>query len=79
MPIIDHMQAAREARQKIYGVRNSAAFREVAAAIQVKHGSRKSGIPMTGQKRNRKNKRPARKPDNGQLTLDIGFPDASNS
>lgn len=49
MPVVDHIEAARAARQKIYGVRKGAAFRETADAIQDRHGSRKSGIAMRGQ------------------------------
>ncbi len=51
MPIIDHLQAAREARQKVWAIRKDAGFRQTASAIQDKHGSRKSGIPMRGQAR----------------------------
>ncbi|MEL6297111.1 MAG: deoxyribodipyrimidine photo-lyase [Pseudomonadota bacterium] len=48
--IVDHIEAAREARQKIYGMRRSDTFRDEANAIQDKHGSRKSGVPHTGQR-----------------------------
>ncbi len=61
-PIVDHLAAAKEARQKIWALRRSPAFRETANEIQSKHGSRKSGIPMTGRKRRKKEN-----PD--QLTL----------
>ena len=54
MPIIDHLQAAREARQKVWAIRKGPSFRQTANAIQDKHGSRKSGIPMRGQKRKTK-------------------------
>ncbi len=50
MPIVDHMQAAREARQKVYGARKDADFGETARAIQEKHGSRKSGMRSTGRR-----------------------------
>jgi deoxyribodipyrimidine photo-lyase len=78
MPIVDHMQAARDARQKIYGIRGTAAFREAADAIQAKHGSRKSGIPMTGQKRKQFAKHRIHKTENAQLTLDIDVPEVPN-
>ncbi|MEM6463443.1 MAG: FAD-binding domain-containing protein [Pseudomonadota bacterium] len=48
MPVVDYQEAARMARQKIYGVRKGSDFRRDAAAIVQKHGSRKSGIPMRG-------------------------------
>ena len=49
-PIVDHLTAAKEARRKVWAVRKGDAFRAEAAAIQAKHGSRKSGIPMRGQR-----------------------------
>ncbi|MEM9970923.1 MAG: deoxyribodipyrimidine photo-lyase [Pseudomonadota bacterium] len=53
-PIVDHLTAAKEARQKIWAVRGNQAFRSKAKDIQNKHGSRKSGVPMRGQKAARK-------------------------
>ncbi|MTI44725.1 deoxyribodipyrimidine photo-lyase family protein (cryptochrome) [Roseibium hamelinense] len=50
-PIVDHLTAAKEAREKVWGVRKGRTFREGANSIQKKHGSRKSGIPMRGQER----------------------------
>jgi deoxyribodipyrimidine photo-lyase len=49
-PIIDHLAAAKEARQKVWAVRRGRAFREQAHAIQEKHGSRKSGMPRTARR-----------------------------
>ncbi len=49
-PIVDHLAAAKEARQKIWAVRRGPAFRQEADRIQSKHGSRKSGIPVTGRR-----------------------------
>ena len=43
-PIVDHVLAAREARQKVWAVRSESGFRANAQAIQQKHGSRKSGV-----------------------------------
>ena len=54
MRIIDHQQAARDARERIYRVRSGGDFRAQASAIQEKHGSRKSGIPNRGQRPKRK-------------------------
>ena len=61
--IIDHLEAAKDARQKIWAVRRGDDFRTEAARIQNKHGSRKSGIPNRGQ-------RP--KADTAQLDLPLG-------
>ena len=49
-PIIDHLAAAKEARQKVWAVRGNSKFRAQAASIQTKHGSRKSGIPNRGRR-----------------------------
>lgn len=48
-PIVEHEQAARDAKAKIYAARRGEAFRKEADAIQVKHGSRKSGLKNTGR------------------------------
>ena len=68
MPVIDHLEAAREARQKVWAVRKGGAYRAGAAAIQDKHGSRKSGIPNRGQRRKAK-AGPKDAPDQLQLPL----------
>ncbi|MEL7203029.1 MAG: deoxyribodipyrimidine photo-lyase [Pseudomonadota bacterium] len=61
--IVDHLEAAKEARQRIWAVRRGDDFRTEAAGIQQKHGSRKSGIPNRGQ-------RPKRQ--TAQLDLPLG-------
>jgi len=63
-PIIDHRQAARSAREKVWSIRKGTDFRKRANAIQDKHGSRKSGIPMRGR-------REASKPTTDQLSLPL--------
>jgi deoxyribodipyrimidine photo-lyase len=52
--LVDHAEAARAARERIYAVRKSGAFARAADAIQEKHGSRKSGLPPAGAKRRRR-------------------------
>lgn len=54
-PVIDHLEAARQARRKVWSVRGSSEFRNQSSSIQRRHGSRKSGIPMRGKagKKNR--------------------------
>ncbi|MEM6636799.1 MAG: deoxyribodipyrimidine photo-lyase [Pseudomonadota bacterium] len=64
-PIVDHLAAAKEARQKIWAVRRGSEFRSQAKAIQQKHGSRKSGIPTRGRS-------PSKKPNGDQLSLALG-------
>jgi deoxyribodipyrimidine photo-lyase len=62
-PIIDHMNAAREARVRVYDARKGSAFKEAADKIQHKHGSRRSGLsPM---------RRRAKQPDTRQGSLDL--------
>jgi deoxyribodipyrimidine photo-lyase len=48
-PIVDHMEAARVARQKVWALRKGPSYRIKAAEIQEKHGSRKSNLPMRGK------------------------------
>ena len=50
-PLVDHLAAARQARERIYAVRRSDAFRDEADAIQARHGSRKSGLPRQARRR----------------------------
>ena len=63
-PVIDHLAAAKAARQKVWSVRKSPAFRDAASAIQNKHGSRKSGIRNRGQ-------RGRKRPQSAQLSLPL--------
>ena len=66
LPIVDHEQAAREARERVWGVRQQPGFRERATAIQARHGSRRSGLatPSSGVSR-----RSRRRESPGQLAL----------
>jgi deoxyribodipyrimidine photo-lyase len=64
MRIVDHMVAAREARDRIWAVRRGEDFRAEASAITAKHGSRKSGIPNRGKR--------VKKKDLTQMTLPLG-------
>ena len=47
-PVVDHLEVAREARQRIWAVRRGGDYHTQAGAIVKKHGSRKSGIPNRG-------------------------------
>ncbi|MEM8645868.1 MAG: deoxyribodipyrimidine photolyase, partial [Pseudomonadota bacterium] len=64
LPVVDHLTAAKEARQKIWAVRSGTEYRDLANGIQERHGSRKSGMRFTGRKRK------AHK-NQDQLTLDL--------
>lgn len=50
-PIVDDKQAMKVAKDRMYGLRKTAEARQEAANVQAKHGSRKSGLPQTGQRR----------------------------
>ena len=43
-PIVDHLVAAKAARQQVWSVRGQAGFRSKAQSIADRHGSRKSGV-----------------------------------
>ena len=67
--IVDLKSSAAAAKDKIFGARRGAGFLKAADAVQDRHGSRKSGIPMRGAepaKRKRKSKSPP-----GQLKFDL--------
>ena len=70
-PIIDHLTAAKEARQRIWAARKGPAFRAEANRIQDKHGSRKSGMPVTGQKRGKPARRRTSAKPGEQSDLDL--------
>jgi len=63
-PVADHLTAAKAARERVWAVRRGDAFRAEASAIQIKHGSRKSGIPMRGQ-------RPKKSAASTQVEMDL--------
>jgi deoxyribodipyrimidine photo-lyase len=67
--IVDLATSTAAAKDRIYGARRASGFRDAADAIQQKHGSRKSGMPMTGQKR-----APKRKPKSAQTAGQFGPP-----
>jgi len=50
-PIVEERQALAAAKQRLYGLRRRADARDEAAAIQQRHGSRKSGLPPSGRPR----------------------------
>ena len=66
-PIVDCASAAKAARDALYIVRKNPEHKAAARKIVQKHGSRKTGMPMTGQK-GRSNRKPA---DTAQMTMDF--------
>lgn len=61
-PMVDHLSAARYARQNIGAVRRRADYRDEADAIQQRHGSRRSGMAYRGGSKPR-----ASKPEQGSV------------
>ena len=66
-PIVDNAMAAKSARDALYVIRKSADHKAAARKIVDKHGSRKTGMPMTGQKRRTKLK----PEDTAQISMDF--------
>ena len=66
-PIVDNVAAAAAARAALHAVRQRSGHSAVAARIAEKHGSRKAGMPMTGQTSRAK----AKPADTAQLALDF--------
>ena len=62
LPVVDHVAAARRARDAIWAVRRGPRFAAEADAIQARHGSRRSGLPQP---------RPARRKAERQLDLGL--------
>ncbi|RPF98499.1 MAG: deoxyribodipyrimidine photo-lyase [Rhodospirillaceae bacterium TMED63] len=62
-PIVDYLDAAKAARQRVWAVRRSGSFREQADKIQDRHGSRKSGVKNPSRRATKGNKK--------QLTLPV--------
>lgn len=62
-PVVDVMQAAREARERVFAARKQPGFKDASRRVLARHGSR---APM----RRRSNPPPQAKPDN-QLQLDL--------
>jgi len=67
-PIVDHVAAAKAARDVLYAVRKSAPHREAAHDIASKHGSRKTRIRKTARQR-----KPAPEPPDADSQLMLDF------
>lgn len=46
-PVVDEKEAAKYAKDRLYGLRKTSNARQQANAVQERHGSRKSGLPNT--------------------------------
>ncbi|MBD2549931.1 deoxyribodipyrimidine photo-lyase [Microcystis elabens FACHB-917] len=71
-PIVEVAAAAREARERLWGLRRQPGFGAAADAIQERHGSRRSGLPPSGGRRGGGgNRRRQPRAAEGQLSLDL--------
>ena len=50
-PIVDDKQAMKAAKDRMYGLRKTTEARAEASGVQARHGSRKSGLPPSRQRR----------------------------
>ncbi|MBU3737825.1 MAG: deoxyribodipyrimidine photolyase [Rhodoferax sp.] len=57
-PIVDHVTAYRRARERMAAVRRAPEARSEAQRVQARHGSRRSGLPPTGQPDSRRKPAP---------------------
>lgn len=71
-PIVDNAKAAKAARDALYVIRKSPTHKAAARKIVDKHGSRKTGMPMTGQGHRAHPKSAKPKPANtAQISMDF--------
>lgn len=70
-PVVDPVEAARLARDRVWAVRRGAGFDAAADAIQDRHGSRKAGLPPSGR---RPRRAVSAALDAGQLGLGLDDP-----
>ncbi len=62
-PVVNEKVALKMAKDRLYGLRQTSAARFEAGGVQVRHGSRKSGLPATGQGVKAKHKRVVKTPN----------------
>ncbi|MFZ9283052.1 MAG: FAD-binding domain-containing protein [Prochlorococcaceae cyanobacterium] len=76
LPIVDWQQAAAQARDRLWALRQERGFAETADVIQQRHGSRRSGLrPSTQRSRSQRSNRPSDavgSETDQQLSLDLG-------
>jgi deoxyribodipyrimidine photo-lyase len=70
-PIVDEPQALRHAKERMFGLHATDAARTEADAIQARHGSRKSGLPPSGMRRQAAASGPPRRAPADDRQLDL--------
>jgi deoxyribodipyrimidine photo-lyase len=68
-PVVDDKVALKLAKDRLYGLRQTSAARSEASGVHARHGSRKSGLPTTGQ--GAKAKRAAKPPSEPSPQADL--------
>jgi deoxyribodipyrimidine photo-lyase len=63
LPVVNDKLAMQAAKDRMYGLRKTAEAREEASGVQARHGSRKSGLPPSGQRRQANTQTQARRAD----------------
>lgn len=66
-PIVDDKLAMKAAKDRMYGLRKTQESRQEASHVQMRHGSRKSGLPQTGRTAKRQSKEPTAPSPQGDL------------
>jgi deoxyribodipyrimidine photo-lyase len=74
LPIVDPVAAAAEARERLWALRRHPDFEATAAAIQERHGSRRSGLSRSDSRRRGPGRGRSGRADSAatQLSLDLG-------
>jgi deoxyribodipyrimidine photo-lyase len=70
-PIVDDQIAMKAAKDRMYGLRQTQESREEAGTVLARHGSRKSGLPPSGQQRKAAPKRKAEAPSTPSAQGDL--------
>jgi len=70
-PIVDDKIAMKAAKDRMYGLRQTQESREEAGTVLARHGSRKSGLPPSGQQRKAAPERKAEAPSTPSAQGDL--------
>lgn len=68
-PIVNDKLAIKAAKDRMYSLRKTPESREEASGVQARHGSRKSGLPPSGERRQSIPKKPANRAANTPQTV----------
>jgi deoxyribodipyrimidine photo-lyase len=71
LPIVDDKQAMKAAKDRMYGLRETREARQEASSVQARHGSRKSGLSQSTQRRTTAAKSVAKLPASASPQRDL--------